>query len=183
MKRLVAFILLLVFPLFALGQPKINRRVAGFLLGKQYSVTKVQKIIENKYQHLSRSFTESNSSLVMAIGSIPFAGEDWECLMVKMESKGKVAEITLGNSFSTLEDAKSFFLRVSEIIVAKYGKPVINHLEDALECVWEDQVHTQLSLQLNLNNDPEDSLVCNVWLSYEDELLVQKIRSDIINEL
>ena len=174
---------LLTLPLYASGQQKINRKVAGLTLGRYYRVSKVQDVILDKFSCLSRNYQESSSTSFLAIGSIPFAGEQWKCLNVVLESTGKVCEITFGKDFTNIEDANSYFLKVCEKVVSKYGKPVTNTHDDSFECLWEDNHHTQLYLQLIPGSEPDGSVIWNVWLSYEDGLLVQKITSDIFNEL
>lgn len=183
MKRIFALFLLLILPLCASSQQRINRNVAGLTLGKYYTIARAQKNIENKYHYFSRLFRDSNKNTLIMLGSIPFAGENWECLSIVQESAGKIAEITFGNDYNSLDDAKAFFLKVCEIVVAKYGKPQMNSQDDAFECLWEDNNHTQLHLQVIPGTSSDGSAIWDVWLSYEDESLVRKIKSDIINEL
>ena len=182
MKRIVALLFLIILPLCASSQQRINRDVAGLTLGRYYRVSKIQDVIFDKFSCLSRNFKESSSNSVMALGSIPFAGEMWDCLNVIQESTGRIGEIAFGKKFKDPHDAVSFCSEMGEMLISKYGSPSITREGLALECVWNDPRNTALQLQAIGKNDSEEPEIV-VWLSYTDLSLMQKIQTDTFNEL
>jgi len=178
MKKLVPTLLLLALSFCVYGQQRINRNVAGFTLGRYYSTNRAEDIIWKKFSCMPRIYRESSSTSIMTVGSIPFAGEKWDCFNVIQDSSGKISEILFGKDFKEKDEILSFCLRLAEMIVTKYGAPV-KHSEEqsALEWVWADSRNTTLHLQAV----SEDGVT--VWLSYTDESLKGKIQSDTLNEL
>ena len=183
MKKLIALLILLALPAFAYCQQRINRNVAGLTLGRYYRVDKVDDIIWKKFSRPSRVYKESSSTSILAVGSIPFAGERWECLNVTQESSGRVSEILFGIVFKNPDDLLPFCTRVAEKLVTKYGEPSMHSNEGlALEWVWNDSRNTTLRLQAIGKADSDEHEI-NVWLSYSDESLMKKIQTDTMNEL
>ena len=182
MKKLFALFLLLSLPLCASGQQRINRNVAGLTLGRYYRVSRVQDIIVDKFSCWPRNFKESRSNSVMALGSIPFAGETWDCLNVIQESAGKISEIAFGKNFKDPHDAVSFCSEMGEKLISKCGSPSITREGLAVEFIWNDSRNTALQLQAIGKND-SDKPVIVIWLSYTDLTLMRKIQTDTFNEL
>ena len=183
MKKLIPLFLLLSLPLFAYGQQRINRNVAGLTLGRYYRVDKVDDILWEKFSRPSRVYKESSSTSFMIVGSVPFAGEQWECLNVTQESSGRIAEISFAKVFKEKEELLSFATRVAGMLVTKYGPPTKHAEEDlVLEWVWTDTRNTKLSLQAVGKVDSDEPDI-TLWLSYSDELLMKKIQSDTMDEL
>lgn len=183
MKKLITLFLLLALPLSAYCQQRINRNVAGLTLGRYYSVERLYDIIWDKFSRPSHISKESSSTSLMALESLPFAGEKWDCLNVTQEASGRVSEILFGKVFKEKDELLSFAKRVAEMLISKYGPPTKQgEGELVLEWVWNDTRNTKLSLQAVGKNDSDEPDI-TLWLSYSDELLMKKIQSDTMNEL
>ena len=183
MKKLITLFLLFILPLSTSSQQRINRNVAGLTLGRYYRVEKVDDIIFDKYLCPPRVYNEGSSTFIMAVGSIPFAGEKWECLNVTQESSGRISEIAFGKSFKNTDEVVSFCTKVAGMLITKYGPPSEHGEGDlVLEWIWKDTRATELHLQA-IGKKDSDKPDITVWLSYCDEKLMQKIQSDTMNEL
>ena len=185
MKKAFLLFLMFLLPLFASAQQVINRNVAGLTLGSRYTASRIQKILERKYDYYAHIDRGSSSNTIMIVGRIPFADESWNGLAVDLESSGRVSSISFAKDINEDDDANTFFLDVAEKVISKYGKPVVNKLtnranDTGLEYLWEDDRNTQLKLSMLPDTD---GIGWVIWLSYEDPGLKQKIQNDIIREL
>ena len=184
MKKLITlFAVLIILPLCASGQQRINRDIAGLTLGRCYRSEKIEDILWDKYTCFPRVHKESSSTSIIAVGIIPFAGETWDCLNITQTSSGRVSEVLFGKEFKDKDKCLSFCTRMAEMIVKKYGAPVSYNKEDlAFEWIWSDSKNTTLQLQAIGEADAEESTI-TVWLSYSDDALMRKIQADAMDEL
>ena len=86
MKRFLLLVLLSLLPVYVYAQQEtINRNIAGLTLGRRYTVAQAERAIEKKNHTFTKVYRESSSKTIMSLGSVQFAGEGWNHMIVVVE--------------------------------------------------------------------------------------------------
>lgn len=175
MKRIIALSLILLSSL-CWGQ-KINKDIIGLRVGGYSFPESVERKIRVQYDKGCSIYQYSSYHSVTTY-DIPFAGELWNKLTVKITNGNRIAEISFYKPYNSVMTARESFEKYHEMLKQKYGEPRNNQSNYSS---WGEK--TCVSIELTSKSTSSHGLVYGVTITYYDEKYLQQIESDIIEEL